>query len=221
MAYSRPTHPELSEEDFNKWYQTEHLPAIVKCGMSDLILRYKNVDRKAKYQYLALYRLPDAENANNPDMLLCIPNESQLLPGKVKGTKGGAYLDIMDLDMVSYKRTQTFEGQIPHSGRAQAISTAAIEPAAGTEAEFDEWYRKQHLDMLSMLDGYRRSTRYAKDDAPKQLAIHEFNDASPPTKIGLVLGTEWSKKMLGGAKSTFGSWTYIGEYGNGTMGQAF
>lgn len=221
VVYSRPTAADLSEEDFNKWYQTEHIPDIVKCGLSDLVLRYKNVDKKARFQYLALYRLPDSEKVNDPETMSCIPLTSQLLPGKVKGTKGGAYPDIMDMDMINYKRIQTFEGPVPHLGRALAISTAAIEPAAGTEAEFDEWYRKQHLDMFSMLDGYRRTTRFSKDTAPKQLAIHEFTTAVHPMKIGIVLGTEWSRKMLGGAKSTFDAWTFLGEHGNGTKGEAF
>lgn len=73
-------------------------------------------------------------------------------------------------------------------GRALCIMSAAIEPAEGGDEEFDQFYRKQHLDMrmfknpfmplpallslearhwlrspmyaVAMCDGYRKTTRY-------------------------------------------------------------
>lgn len=65
--------------------------------------------------------------------------------------------------------------------------TAANEPAAGLDKEFDEWYRKQHLDMLSMVFGYRRSTRYnllhpfpAKHTEKPQLALSFAAETTRP-----------------------------------------
>lgn len=74
---------------------------------------------------------------------------SELLPGKVKGTKGGAYTDVMDLEMRTFARTQTFEGQVVLKGRGRALITASMGVQNGTEVELDDWYRRQHLDMLS------------------------------------------------------------------------
>jgi hypothetical protein len=148
VVWSRPTHPDLTDEVFNKWYTTEHIHDMVKSGLTDLVVRYKNVNRLAKYPYLAIYRLPDASKVDDPEIMVSIPMTSNLLPGKEKGSKGGAYPDIMDMDMQSYKRTQTFESQIRKTGRGKGLSTAAVEPAVGTDADFDSWYRLQHLDML-------------------------------------------------------------------------
>jgi hypothetical protein len=76
-----------------------------------------------------------------------------------------------------------------------------------------------------MLNGYRRSTRYQKLDGstPKYLALHEFDTASVPPEMKLVLGTEWSKKVLGGVKSVSTDvWEYISEYGKvGIEGESF
>lgn len=78
-----------------------------------------------------------------------IPSTSELLPGKTKGTKGGDYKDVMDMETRAYARTQTFEGQIKLAGRGKALITAAMSVQNGTEGELDDWYRKQHLDMIS------------------------------------------------------------------------
>lgn len=75
-----------------------------------------------------------------------------------------------------------------------------------------------------MLDGYRRSTRYQKLEGsiPKYLAMHEFDTPAVPKDMRLVIGTEWSKKMLGGATSTNSDvWEFITEHGKGAQGEAF
>jgi hypothetical protein len=49
------------------------------------------------------------------------------------------------------------------------------------EADFEKWYREEHLEMLSKLPGYRRSLRYkigpqnplTQGETQPYLAIHE------------------------------------------------
>jgi hypothetical protein len=146
LVYSRPTHPELTESVFNEWYSDVHIHDMVKSGVTDLVLRYKNVNTTAQWPYLAVYRLPDPAKLADPAVMGSIPATSQLLPGKEKGTKGGAFKDIMAMDSKTFSRIQTFEGQIKKSGRGKGLVTSAMEP--GNEADYDDWYRHQHLDML-------------------------------------------------------------------------
>jgi hypothetical protein len=145
---SKPTHPELTDATFNEWYSTEHIQDMVKSGATDLVVRYKNVNGSAKWPYLAIYRLPDVAKLQDPKVLGAVPATSKLLPGKEKGSKGGAYTSVMDMETRAYARTQTFEGQIPKVGRGKAIATVTMQPANGTDADYDDWYRRQHLDML-------------------------------------------------------------------------
>jgi len=77
-----------------------------------------------------------------------IPATSELLPGKGKGSKGGNYKDVMDMKTLPYVRTQTFQGQVKKEGRGRGMVTASIQPKNGTDADMDDWYRRQHLDML-------------------------------------------------------------------------
>jgi hypothetical protein len=73
-----------------------------------------------------------------------------------------------------------------------------------------------------MLTGYRRTTRFQKDYSPRYLAMHEFDTPSMPPEIKLVLGTKWSKEILGTANSTSSDmWEFITETGKGATGESF
>jgi len=51
------------------------------------------------------------------------------------------------------------------------------------EADFDKWYREEHLGMLHKIPGYRRTPRYllgpkaplTKGEPARYLAVHEFD----------------------------------------------
>jgi hypothetical protein len=148
MVKSRPNHPDLTDAAFNDWYTNEHIGDMAKSGLTDLVVRYKNVNASAAWPYLAVYRLPDVSKLQDPKVMGSVPATSQKLPGKVKGSKGGAYTDVVKMEPSPYIRTQTFEGQAKKAGRGKGLITVAMEPANGTEADFDDWYRRQHLDML-------------------------------------------------------------------------
>lgn len=108
-----------------------------------------------------------------------------------------------------YESIQRFEGQLPKSGNhGKVMISVKMQPRDGGDEEFDEWYRKQHLDMLSMVKGYRRSTRWkvselreAPEGTPMYIALHEYDDVPDPEEVKLAVGTEWSKKVIGEARS--------------------
>jgi len=221
---SSPNHPELTDKVFNDWYSNEHIQDMVKSTVTDLVVRYKNVNSSAQWPYLAIYRIPDVSKLSDQKIMGSVPATSKLLPGKEKGSKGGAWKEIMKMETSAYLRTQTFEGQTPKTGRGKGLITSYMEPANGTDVEFDQWYRHQHLDMLSMLKGYRRSTRFQKLDrsSPRFLAIHEMDTTTVSPEIRIVMGTEWAKKVVGTAKfAGRDSWELISEFGKGSVGELF
>jgi hypothetical protein len=79
------------------------------------------------------------------------------------------------------------------------------------EADFDRWYREEHLDMLHKLPGYRRSARYiigprtalAEGEPPKYLAIHEMDGlAGLDSKEGEAANsTPWTVKTIKESKT--------------------
>jgi hypothetical protein len=152
MVLSKPNHPELTEKVYNDWYSHEHIQDMVKSGLTDLVLRYKNVNSTAQYPYLAIYRLPDVRLLQDKKVMGAITPTSQKLPGKTKGSKGGAYADVLSMETRAYARIQTFEGQIEKKGRGKGLIISTQQP--GNEADYDDWYRRQHLDMLRYLTAH-------------------------------------------------------------------
>ncbi|KAF2400658.1 hypothetical protein EJ06DRAFT_521390 [Trichodelitschia bisporula] len=211
FVLSQPKPGGISEDDFNKWYNTVHIQDVVKSGLADLALRYINVAPEPKWRYLAIYRLPDLAKLQDKDVMASIPLTHEIFGGNL-------WTEYTDAALMPFLRIQTFEGQVEKAGpRGTGLRTVFVEPAEGTDDEFDEWYRKQHLDMLGTVTGFRRSTRYKRaPGAPGHgygtyLALHEYDEPEVPAEqVKLVVGTEWSRKILGSAQSFQGDlWKLI------------
>jgi hypothetical protein len=141
VAKTNIKHPELTDETFNEWYTNEHIHHVVDSGLSDLAIRYKNLNPKAKYQYLAVYRVPDVAKFADEKLRASIKTDSQLLPGKEPGTKGGTWMDVTEHDILAYETIQSFEAPNGQEGRGKGIVTVEVEP--GDDDDLDDWYRKQ------------------------------------------------------------------------------
>ena len=123
---------------------------------------------------------------------------------------GGNHHEMIEYGVSAWTKIQTFE-PYDHTGqeRGQTLVAVFVEPGDGAndEADLDAWYRKQHLDMLSMCRGYRRSTRYCRygdaDAGPRYLALHEYAcepEELPSEQILKTRETEWARDVLGKAK---------------------
>lgn len=203
---SRPTR--ISDDQYNKWYNEEHLPDVLgfmeKSGIEPLGIRYKSTDPKSTRPYLALYPNSDAQWMFSP--------EQQTFLNSVRKSRilHDDFLSVIDFNFRPYEKIQTFEGygHASKSGkeRGRTLVCVAMEPDEAGEKDFDDWYRKQHLDMLSMCRGYRRTTRYKRLDGekPRYLALHEYDCSPqdlPAEQIKQVSETEWTKKILAEAKT--------------------
>ncbi|KAF2161836.1 hypothetical protein M409DRAFT_27892 [Zasmidium cellare ATCC 36951] len=190
------------DEKYNKFYNDEHLPDVLASGLTKLALRYKNINTESKMPYIALYPVEDASMTGSEAAVKLIQDTR-----KSKTFDGEDIYDYINFDIRRYEKIQTYEAyqQEGRSGneRGRTIICVGMEP--GDEADFDEWYRKQHLDMLGMCRGYRRCTRYKNmdDQQPRFLALHEYDckaEDVPSEQIKQVVATEWSKKIVGEAK---------------------
>lgn len=196
----------LPDKVYNRFYDEEHIPDLQqffkqKGGIAKpLALRYKNVRRDTERPYLALYPIPDAQWIFSPDQA---EFQRQTKKSSILGVND--IWEHVDFSFRPYRQIQTFEGykHASKSGveRGKTLIVVAMEPAADQEQDFEEWYRKQHLDMLSMCRGYRRSTRYKRmdDQKPRYLALHEYDcepQDLPAEQIAQVTATEWTQKIL-------------------------
>ena len=189
-----------SDEKFNRFYSKEHLPDVLNYGMCKVAVRYKNTNTSSSMPYLALYPLEDAAFLESPKFDKFVEDTS------ISKTLDNTNIDEhIHFELRGYEKIQTFEGYgnagKSGSDRGQTVICVAMEPAEGQDQEFDEWYRKQHLDMLSMCRGFLRSTRYKKlnGEKPKYLALHEYSCKPkdiPADQVKQVVATEWTQKIL-------------------------
>jgi len=195
-----------TDSKFNQMYNEEHLPDVLnyKKKVTDLALRYKNTNASSNRPYLALYPVKDADffTSGTLEELTTDTRHSRTYDGE-------DITSFVSFDARPYEKIQTYEGygheDESGSQRGQTLTCVFMEPAEGEEVDFEDWYRKQHLDMLAMCTGYRRTTRYKRIDdvSPRYLALHEWACAPselPTEQVKQVASTEWSKKILGEAK---------------------
>jgi hypothetical protein len=106
------------------------------------------------------------------------------------------------------------------TGPAKLVISAALSPAAGTDEDFDRWYKEEHYRTLAECKGYVRTRRYklktamSAKDIPTYLALHEFDgDTLPVEDLAKSGDTPWAKKIMGALAgqevfvfSLIGSW---------------
>ncbi|KAF2108322.1 hypothetical protein BDV96DRAFT_652890 [Lophiotrema nucula] len=224
LASSRVINPNLTETDFNNWYNTVLLPGFMEHQNASLGVRYRATNRHnvSASQYLAIYKTRSAPSSWSTEAVFSLAERTDA--GIAKRDIGP---EDVAIELSTWNPIQTFEslrektGQIP-PGRPKIVVVVKIEPRAEDEdgTELEDWYRKQHLDMLSMLPNYRRSTRYRSADGskPRWLAIHEQDTPDIDPYAGQVMmNTEYWHKVFTGIKIFDAThWEYYFEAGNST-----
>jgi hypothetical protein len=138
MATARITNPNVTDAEFNNWYNTVLLLDFMTNHNVSLGLRYKLVSaRPQSRQYLALYKAHGDVPTNwTSNAKWDTPNAQDIGP------------DDVSIHLSSWKPIQTFEalrekrGRVP-AGRPKIAMVVKIEAKEGGNEEVDEWYRKQ------------------------------------------------------------------------------
>ncbi|CAK7225833.1 hypothetical protein SEUCBS140593_006037 [Sporothrix eucalyptigena] len=223
FAVTKPFDPNLTEQEFNDWYNNKHIVDVVNCGLAANGFRYRNADPSASWPYLAIYRLPDLKKLYDPVFMVNVPTDSPKSWGK------GYMPDVAKAELRGYELVRVFEPterSRNKDGYAKVLVNAEIESDESPE-EFVVTFAKDHLGSINGQDGYRRSMLYKSAEAfvPREsksadderagtefhaaqqqrltyLAVYEF-DQAPADVAAVVKG------------KNVGVWNYITEYGTG------
>ncbi|KAF2788681.1 hypothetical protein K505DRAFT_314477 [Melanomma pulvis-pyrius CBS 109.77] len=210
----------LSEGTFNEWYEKIHIPDIIKAKPSPegciAAWRFKSRDPSRARPYLALYAVPDMAFIQSSEFGR-VSQYHELLPD------GGPSQKFVDFDTRFYRRVQVLQKpEVERRGIGRVIKSTAIQPGPGMDCEFDRWYREEHLEQVSHMSGWRKSTRFElifkvqsnddlkREEAPKYLAIHEFEEGTEVKRMPKEEWTDWTKKMVESAeKIDEGTFDYL------------
>ncbi|KAJ9654157.1 hypothetical protein H2198_006776 [Neophaeococcomyces mojaviensis] len=179
---SRPT--VVSDSLWQQWYTEEHLPDLVNSRTSTRATFYTEVTHQlnnaASYprKFLALYQTDFAEPLKTENYTT-LRTTSELF-GKEGGKEG--IQDNGDFNARNYELIQEFDPTKIGEVKVPSPYILTVEMHPQDASDFDEWYRKEHLDLLSKIPGYRRCLRY-KLGPPTPAALSK--GISDPAK-GLV-----------------------------------
>ncbi|HEY4279492.1 MAG TPA: hypothetical protein VGM91_14805 [Conexibacter sp.] len=187
ILFARMAPPPETEDAFNEWYETEHVPA--RLGVPGFVAahRYKERDAEPDPAYAVVYEMESADVV-----------------------KGEAY---RSMQAATAPRTDAVTGGLRafHRSIARLHSTAgedlgdvghpwlwvvAFSVPDDRAAAFDDWYDTEHVPLLLKAPGWRRTRRYvieSGNDHLTHLALHDIDgpellDAPERRAAG---STEW------------------------------
>lgn len=121
--------------------------------------------------------------------------------------------------------------RLPSTDPAAYAFLVAMEPGPGSDQDFNDWFQRQHLDMLSMCNGYVRTILFKLEQEqprtdpskpstvpPSYLAVHEFEtlDSMDHKQFQRTQETEWAKRILDKAERVeISSYKLLSAFGYG------
>jgi len=179
--------PAEIEDDFNQWYNTQHIPERLAIPGFQQAARYEAL--KGEPKYLALYELEDASVLEAPayKKLGNNPNDwdKRIMP------------KLQVEARTIYERIFTC-GEAPQE-HAPFLLSVRLDIAPAVEAEFNEWYNVDHLPKLAAVPGVYCARRYRQlsGNGTKYLALYELaNDQVTNTDAwSKAANTEWTLKI--------------------------
>ncbi len=138
------------EEEFNAWYNTEHLPELLSLpGFLDAA-RYVAIRGGPKY--LAVYELASVEAVRSPEFTgrKRTPWENRMSP-RVTGK-----------NQTRLAGRQIFPGSVqnPDRGMARALQIGRMSVPDGAVAEWNEWYNTEYIPAYLTVPGVICARRY-------------------------------------------------------------
>jgi predicted phosphoadenosine phosphosulfate sulfurtransferase len=157
------------EDEFNRWYDTEHVPQLLAVPGFLSGRRYQAVEGKPRY--IAIYELAD-ENVLKSDAFRQVRDNptpwSQKIIPHFRNTQVGGFRQIF-----SY-------GERPAKD-AEFVVTVRLNTSEDHEQEFNAWYNEDHVPALVGVPGVYCARRYvAVKGDPKYLAVYEMRDGAIP-----------------------------------------
>ncbi|GJJ08376.1 hypothetical protein Clacol_002590 [Clathrus columnatus] len=186
--------PNVSEEEFHQWYNNEHGPSRMaiegfKCGV-----RYEALDGLGP-KWVATYEI---------DNLTVLQTEPYL---SIRNNSSPEEADILKrISLIDRK----IYADVLHRGQFQPVigtilvAVRLLIPSANAK-ELEEWYQKEHVDMLADIPGWLRSRLFkelssesSKTDLVQYMALHEYhsdNGLGGPKHVA-ASSTDWRMRIM-------------------------
>lgn len=166
LTLTEPT--EAMEEEFNAWYDTEHMAERLSIAGFLSARRWQRDCAPGEGKYLATYELTSEDVLQTPGYLAYVGDNftpwSKRCLGKLRVFRRWAC-------------EQTVPGNRAPDEKAAALYLACDEVPGAHEAEFNRWYDMEHLPLLLQVPGVLGARRFrASSGSPAHVALFDLAD---------------------------------------------
>jgi len=167
----------VAEDEFNDWYDQEHIP-----------------ERQRVPGFLGCHRWLGADNAKHSvatydlDSLAVLKSPSYLAIGGENLSPWSKRVTARCRRLLRFAGDQILPGDkiAPHN--AGGLLLVGMTPAPQVETEFNAWYDTEHVSALARVPGVLCARRFRSDSGnPKYVALYHL--ASPE----VITGPEWKQ----------------------------
>jgi hypothetical protein len=161
--------PADKEEEFNRWYNEEHLPERMAIPGFLGAARYEAV--KGGPKHLACYELESAAVMESPAYKKVQANPTPWTRRIGPQAIGAPF--IRNIYTMIHPRAVTAE--IGKAAMAPALQIGRMDVPAAADREFNEWYNTVYVPNYEKVPGVIRGRRYrAVEGTPTYLTVYEF-----------------------------------------------
>ncbi len=168
--------PAEVEEEFNDWYNTEHIPQ--REVIPGILSARRFIAVEGGPRYLAIYDLEHADVMVSPAYLNIVGEHETPWTGRIrrKATllNRSIYQQILPAPGSGLWVTGPYSSEHDPLGRALLLEAADISPER--EADFNSWYDQVHVHRELANPGFRATRRFqALEGQPRYLALYELD----------------------------------------------
>jgi len=181
--------PAADEDEFNAWYDSEHIPERLSIPGFVSARRWQAELRPGEGKYLATYELVSPRVLQTREYLAHV---GEGLTPWSKRMLGGCTL------FRRWACEQINPGTAMPSMMSHALFVAIGDVPVEWEDEFNLWYDEEHLPMLARVPGVLRARRFRDPHGdPRYVALYDLADAAvvDHPAWAAALATEWSRRM--------------------------
>ena len=178
-----------AEDEFDDWYDTEHIPERLR--IKGFINGVRWIGAENPKISLAIYDLESLAVLQKPEYLAVSPAHfspwaTRMLVQKCKR-------------LCRFNCNQISPGDRVAPDNAQGLLVSALNVAPEADAEFNEWYDKEHLPRLAALPGVLCARRFTSPGAGHQY-VATYHLTSPEVCASAAWkeasATPWTQKLL-------------------------
>jgi len=205
LVFSEPG-PNVPEDEYNDWYDNEHIPLRVNTPAFLNWTRWKAVDGE-KPTYGASYDLESYEATKKAPYTTLAETRSD--------REKGILANIQLLDRRHYELIETPShppsALYDETNPAPYVVFVSLDVKPEAEDDFNKWYHEEHIPLLAKAPGWVRSRRFILKDCgqmgveaqkdqkpPKYMTVHEWAsmDSFVSPEYKAALATPWTEKVF-------------------------